>query len=107
MGCPVVLSSAAAGGWAAVFHKAEKIPFTTEAGLCALCELPKHLRIVVPAEDASHVKIATFVINDKWINLMTQTFLQHNQPAQTPVIVLKGPNPLEVHMEVQDTIQGY
>ena len=53
MGCPGFLSSAAAGGWAAVFHEAEEIPFTTEAGLCALCELPKYLWIIVPTEDAS------------------------------------------------------
>ena len=52
-GCPISLPSAAAGGRAAVFHEAEEIPFTAEAGLCALCELPKHLRIIVPAEDTA------------------------------------------------------
>ena len=70
-----LLFSAAAGRWAAVFHEPEEIPFATEAGLCTLCELPKHLWIIVPAEDASHVKIASFVIDDERINLMAQAFL--------------------------------
>ena len=106
-GCPVVLSCAAAGGWAAVFHKAEEIPFATEAGLGALCELPKHLRIIIPAEDTSQINAASLIIDDKWIDLMAQTFLQHDQSAQAAVVVLKGANPLEVYVEVQNTIKGY
>ena len=58
------LSGAAAGGRAAVFHEAEEIPFTTETGLGALCELPKHLRIIVPAEDTSQINAATLIIDD-------------------------------------------
>ena len=75
MGCPVVLSSAAASGWAAVFHEAEEIPFATEASLCALCELSEDLRIIVPAEDTPHVKVAPFIIDDEGIDLVAQAFL--------------------------------
>ena len=101
------LSRAAAGWWAAVFHEAEEIPFTAQAGLCAMYEFPKHLRIIVPAEDTSHILAATFIIDDEWIDLMAQTFLQHDHSAQAAVVVLKGANPLEVYVEVQNTIKGY
>ena len=94
------LSRAAASVWAAVFHEAEEIPFTTETGLCALCEIPKYLWIIVPAEDTSHVKIAPFVIDDERVDFVAQAFLQHDQPAQTAVVVLKGANPFEVYVEV-------
>ena len=70
MGCPGFLSSAAAGGWAAVFHESEEIPFAAKAGLCALCELSEDLRIIVPAEDTSQINAATFVIDDEWIYLI-------------------------------------
>ena len=106
-GLPFALSSAAASGWAAVFHEAEEIPFATEASLCALCELSEDLRIIVPAEDTSHILTAAFIVDDERVDLVTQTLLQHEKSTQTAVVVLKGANPFEVYVEVQDAIQGY
>ena len=62
--------------------------------------------IFVPHGDAAVVFSTLLIVNDERYDLVSQTFLHHDQPTQAAITVLKRMYPLELDMEVQDILQG-
>ena len=55
--------------------------------------------ILAPGEDTVLVEGSVFIVDDKWSDTESQTFLHHNQSADAAVIILEGMNLFKTDME--------
>jgi len=63
--------------------------------------------IFAPGGDTAVVGASTFVVDDEWIDSVTQAFLHHDQAADATIVILKGADLLEADMKVQDPFHVY
>ena len=60
---------------------------------------------VPPLIQTSIVEQLEFVSNDERYDIVCQTFLEHQQATYAAITVLKGMNPLEAYMEIDNVFQ--
>lgn len=65
----------------------------------------ENLGIRIPLLDSTVVRPSALVIDDEWVDAVTQALLHHEDTPYTPVVIVEGVNPLEVHMKSQNLLQ--
>ena len=58
--------------------------------------------IIFPFPETFQISVAPFVVNDEGHHIVTQAFLEQNQPTDSAVAVLEGKYPLKAYMEAQN-----
>ena len=64
-------------------------------------DIHQNTAILVPLADAVQIASAALIVYDKGRNLMPQTFLEHDESANTSVSILEGKDLLKANMEIQ------
>ena len=69
-------------------------------------DIHKDAAILVPTADAFQISGAAFVVDDKGSNTVPETFLEHEQAANTTIAVFKWADAFELHMEIQNLVKA-
>ena len=56
--------------------------------------------ILAPGEDTILVEGSVFIVDDKWSDTESWTFLHHNQAADAAVIILEGMDLFKTEMQI-------
>ena len=62
--------------------------------------------ILALGEDTVPVEGSVFIVDDKWSDTESQTFLHHNQAADAAVVILEGVDLFKTDMEFQDPLNS-
>ena len=62
--------------------------------------------IFIPTADTFQIPGATLIVNNKRSNTVPETFLEHEQAANTTVAVFEGADAFELHMEIQNLVKA-
>lgn len=60
----------------------------------------------IPFRQATVIEQLDFISDDEGNNLMFQTFFEKEEPSNPAIAVLKWVDPLKLHMEIKQGIEG-
>ena len=78
----------------------EIVHIFSEPVLCRQAGITQITLFIFPLLQASVIKLLYIILDDKWDNIISQTFLEKYKPADSAVAVLKGMYPLKLIMEL-------
>ena len=62
--------------------------------------------LLVPLRESAIVERLHIIRNDKWNNVISKAFFEHDQPADTPIAVLEWMNALKANMVINNVFKG-
>ena len=63
--------------------------------------------ILAPGEDTVLVEGSVFIVDDKWSDTESQTFLHHDQMTDATVVILEWSDLLDADVEFEDELHVY
>ena len=84
-----------------VLEEAADVHFAFEMGLGAVDGFGEDSGIGIPLGYSTVVFATVFIVDDKWNDLVTKAFFEHNQSAEAAVTIFEGADALKSDMEIQ------
>ena len=69
-------------------------------------DIHKDAAILVPTADAFQISGAALVVDDKGSNTVSETFFEHEKPANPTVAIFEWADVFELHMEIQNLVRA-
>ena len=88
-------------------HQSLKIGLCLKTQLRLDADVHQNIGIVIPEADAIQIACTAFIVDDERRDIMSQTFLEHDQPSDASVAILVRTDALELHMKIQYVLELY